>query len=69
MRIEWALSPMTGVLIRRGGDTQGRPCDDGGRDGHAAAMNQGTPKFTQSGQQLEDAWKDPFLELPEGAQP
>lgn len=52
MRIEWALNPVIGVLIRRGQDTQGRPCDDGGRDWHVATMSQGTAKFTRSDQQL-----------------
>ena len=53
---------MTGILIRRGKNTEthtGRkPCEDGGRDWSDAANSQGTPRIASNHQKLEEARED-----------
>lgn len=47
----WALNPMTGVLLRRGGfgviqtHTERRPCGKRGRNESDAAVSQGMPRM------------------------
>lgn len=53
MDLGWVLSPMTGVLIRKGGDTgrhtqERSPHEDKGREWSDATTDQGMPGATRS---------------------
>ena len=72
-RLKWDLQPMTGILMRKGGEDtyyKRRQCDDGIRGWNRAATSQGIPRITSNFQKLRDTRNDSSLHKgTEGPQP
>lgn len=68
MGLEWALPPMTGVLLKteKSGETQTHReegCNDRGRVWNDAVTSQGLPGVAGNHQKLEEVRKDSFQSL------
>lgn len=55
--LEWALGPVTRVLLRRRKETERRPCGEGDRDWSHEGLSQGASGWQAATGRQEEAWK------------